>query len=99
MLKDEVASGDGGWFYLGQFSQGISIEISGMAAGDTLQIFGTNQKNDPSDADDHTQIGNDQDDAAGNDLVGIGAAPLWIKVKPTTLTGAAVTATLVARKP
>lgn len=90
---------DGGWFYLGHFSQGISIEFIGLGAGDTVQVFGTNLATTPADSDDHIQIGNDQVDAAGIDIVPIATAPLWIKTKISVSAGNAITTRLVARKP
>jgi len=91
---------DGSWLYLGQFSQGISIEFSGLGAGDTVQVYGFNGVDRPDDDVDHTQIGNDQTGTAGNDIVSVGSAPLWIKTKISArAVGTAIKTALVARKP
>lgn len=91
---------DGSWLYLGLFSQGVTIEFEGIEATEQMQVFGYNGHEAPSDSDDHTQIGNDQDGVNGNEIVSIGAAPLWIKTKVSVrATGTVLTSRLVARKP
>lgn len=99
-LTDAVGEADdGGWLFLGQFSQGISIEFEGIEATEVVQVYGYNGNEKPTDSDDHTQIGNDQTGVAGNDIVSVGSAPLWIKTKIDTWATGTITTRLVARKP
>ena len=87
------ASDDGYWLNVSHLV-GMTMHITGIN-GDTVQIFGCDLEDEPTDATDHVQLGGD---ITVNQMIEIAAPVEWLKVKVTRVAGTAVKAELAGRE-
>jgi hypothetical protein len=71
-----------------------SIEVRGIAGGGVVQVYGTNI-DDPADATDYQQLGND---ITADDAVAVEFTYKYLKVKVSTASTSTVKATLVGTR-
>lgn len=97
LLSANAAVANSSWHLVGNMETFV-LTVSGIVAGDILQLWGSNDNGSTSPITNEEQIGDDITED-GIYQIAAGGIPKWVRLKRTDISGAgSVTAKFIARQ-